>query len=120
MIRLRALGYGWCLEQSGDRRGAIVAYRAVLKQTWPLEKTKALGMDLRGTITEEAIDYLIPLLDAKGDKEEIARLRGYLADGSHAPRAIHSDRCAIERVAARASVGRVESSHEIRRRRQRT
>jgi len=75
--------------------------------------------DLRGTITEEAIDYLIPLLDAQRDREEIARLRGYLADAAHTPRPLLRSLC-HERIAARASVGRVESSRAIRRRRQRT
>jgi tetratricopeptide (TPR) repeat protein len=81
------LGYGWCLEQGGNRGNAIAAYRAVLELTWPLEKTKRWD-NFRRTITEEAIDYLIRLLDAQRDREEIARLRGYLADAGYAPRAI--------------------------------
>lgn len=73
------LGYGWCLQQAGERERAVAAYRAVVADT---VARKFLG------VTVEAADYLIPLLDANRDAEEITRLRGYRAELERLPRAV--------------------------------
>jgi hypothetical protein len=96
------LGYAWCIDQSGDKSGAITAYRHVISEAWRIEQglvshmmvgTSPLGLgrgnSLRGgvsapqtslspgfrSITLEASTYLTPLLDPEKDKEELATLR---------------------------------------------
>lgn len=81
------LGYGWCLQQAGYKTAAIRAYRDVIADAWPRERTRRTNA-LMPTVTEEAAGYLIPLLDAAQDKEEIARLRSYIAESGKLPRAI--------------------------------
>ena len=70
-----ALGYAWCVEQSGQKRKAVRKYRMVIKAAW--EKEKDLKEANLGwySVTVEAAGYLIPLLDKDGDKEEIKTLQ---------------------------------------------
>lgn len=70
-----ALGYAWCVEQSGDKRKAIKEYRKVIKVAWEKEKdTKQAGLGWH-SVTAEAAGYLIPLLDRDQDREEINGLQ---------------------------------------------
>jgi tetratricopeptide (TPR) repeat protein len=76
------LGYGWCLEQLGDRSKAITAYRQVVLEAWTREARVdqsgriASGVSPLGTsITSEAAGYLIPLLDRDRDRDEVATLQ---------------------------------------------
>ena len=81
------LGYGWCLQQARNLPAAIEAYRTVVNEARPLEKTKGFSV-FRGSVTAEASGYLIPLLNPQNDKAEIERLRGYIAEDQQLPRAI--------------------------------
>jgi len=94
------LGLAWCLDQSGQRDAALVAYRKVLKTAWKMEVTgdfvfkewvKEVWNDVkawknpihkqnRGSIEigacycEEIIAYMLKLLDPVKDADEIAGL----------------------------------------------
>jgi len=82
------LGHGWVLQQSGDTQGAIKEYRLVIAQAWPGEqKIKAL-MPSQRLFTQEAAEYLVPLLDKTRDAAEIADLRAKQSDIAGRPRAI--------------------------------
>src|SRR5262249_53996475 len=69
------LGRAWCVEQTGDKTAAIKAYREVVEKGWAKEKDLKQGGINPHHITSEAAGYLIPLLDADKDKEEIATLK---------------------------------------------
>jgi hypothetical protein len=70
-----ALGYAWCIEQSGQKHKAIENYRMVIKTAWEKEKDlKEAGLGWH-SVTAEAAGYLIPLLDKDADQKEIATLR---------------------------------------------
>jgi tetratricopeptide (TPR) repeat protein len=82
------LGLAWCLEQARRKDDAVAAYRALIRDAWMTEKDlKALGLGGR-TITAEAAGYLLPLLDADKDREEIAELRDRVARLQKLPRPI--------------------------------
>lgn len=69
------LGRAWVLEQSGEKKEAVAAYRATIKKAWEKEKEAQVG-GLGGRFyTAEAAEYLVPLLDAEADKKEIAELK---------------------------------------------
>jgi hypothetical protein len=82
------LGRAWLIEQSGDKEGAIKAYRTVIENGWQKEK------DLRGGplggnfITTEAAGYLTPLLDKEKDKDEIKTLQERTAKLAKLPRPV--------------------------------
>ena len=83
-----ALGYAWCLEQSGDKQRSIKQYRLVIDAAWAKErdlKRADLGWH---SITGEAAGYLIPLLDGNTDKAEINRLKERINVLSTVPRPI--------------------------------
>jgi tetratricopeptide (TPR) repeat protein len=82
------LGHGWVLQQSGDRQGAIEEYRAVVKSAWPTEQKIKHLMPGQRLYTQEAIGYLLPLLDADGDRQEIAELSRMKSEIESKPRAI--------------------------------
>ena len=85
---LARLGYGWTLEQSGDKSTAIREYRAVIEQAWPKERDRR-GLEVGGRFyTHETAGYLIPLLDPKKDAVEIAELRTRMKQLDAVPRAI--------------------------------
>ncbi len=83
---LARLGYGWVLEQSGEKAAAIEEYRAVITRAWPKE-TKASRTG-RPYFTEEAAGYLIPLLDPQRDGAEIRTLKERRAELRGRPRPI--------------------------------
>jgi tetratricopeptide (TPR) repeat protein len=83
-----ALGYAWCLDQSGDKETAIQEYRKVIEAGWQKEKdmkTAPLGFH---SVTAEAARYLIPLLDPDKDEAEIAALKKRMQQLSMVPRPI--------------------------------
>jgi tetratricopeptide (TPR) repeat protein len=73
--RVAQLGLGWCLAQAGERDAAIAALRQVVENGWPADRTDLSVWHGQRSLTEEAIRYLVPLLDREKDEEEIARLR---------------------------------------------
>jgi tetratricopeptide (TPR) repeat protein len=82
------LGYGWVRQQAGDTERAIAEYRRVVQLAWAKEeKVKAL-MPSQRFYTQEAIDYLLPLLDRKKDAAEIQDLMSKQTDMKSRPRAI--------------------------------
>ena len=62
--QIARLSLGWCLDQSGDKAGAIAIYRGLVE---PDARNQYIGA--------EAIGYLIPLLDPAKDAAEISSLR---------------------------------------------
>jgi len=83
-----ALGYAWCIDQSGDKQKAIKQYRLVIDAAW--EKEKDLKRANLGwhSITAEAAGYLIPLLDSNADQAEINRLKERINVLSSVPRPV--------------------------------
>jgi len=70
-----ALGYAWCVEQSGQKRKAVEEYRKVIEAAWEQEKDlESAGVGWH-SVTAEAVGYLIPLLDKDEDHEEIKTLK---------------------------------------------
>ncbi len=69
------LGYGWCLEQSGQKDKAIAEYRKVIKKGWDKERSIELGDLGWHSVVVEASGYLKPHLDAKTDKAELDDLK---------------------------------------------
>jgi tetratricopeptide (TPR) repeat protein len=69
------LGLGWCLAQAGERDAALAQLRKVVETASPLESENGLVFQGQRSLTEEAIRYLVPLMDPDKDREEIAALR---------------------------------------------
>jgi hypothetical protein len=86
--RVAQLGLGWCLTQAGERGAAVAALRQVVESGWPEDRTDLDVWHGQRSLTEEAIRYLVPLLDREKDKEEIARLRKRASELSRMPRPI--------------------------------
>lgn len=82
------LGLAWTIEQSGDKKAAIEAYRKVIEAGWAKEKERKTGPLGGHFVTKEASDYLIPLLDPEKNKEEIDELRARSARLMKLPRPI--------------------------------
>lgn len=83
-----ALGYAWCIDQSGDQQKAIERYRLVVDAAWQKEKDlKRAGLGWH-SITAEAAGYLILLLNPNVDKNEINELKERIALMSTVPRPI--------------------------------
>ena len=73
------LGLAWCLEQAGETDEAIEQYRQTIEDAWENEEDLN-SLSLSGsTLTMEAAGYLIPLLDAQDDADEIAELEERVA-----------------------------------------
>lgn len=70
-----ALGHAWCIEQSGQKGKAVLEYRKVIRAAWEKEKDLTTAPMYSESITAEAADCLIPLLDKDKDEEEIKTLR---------------------------------------------
>ena len=86
--RVAQLGLGWCLVQAGDREAAITALRQVVESGWPADRSDLHVWQGQRSLTEEAIRYLVPLLDREKDKEEIARLRSRASELARMPRPV--------------------------------
>jgi tetratricopeptide (TPR) repeat protein len=82
------IGYAWTLEQSGNAAAAIAEYRRVVDQAWPKEENAKFAAPGQRFYTEEAVRYLIPLLSAQRDADEIAALRAKAERLARVPRAI--------------------------------
>jgi tetratricopeptide (TPR) repeat protein len=85
---LARLGLGWTLDQSGDRPGAIAAYRAVVERAWPKERGAKFAELGQRFYSVEAAEYLIPLLDPKADAQEISELRSRMSQLDRLPRPV--------------------------------
>jgi hypothetical protein len=85
---LARLGYGWTLDQSGDKSSAIVEYRRVIERAWPKEQSARGSMPGERFYTQETAGYLIPLLDPSRDAKEIEELRRRITHLRALPRAI--------------------------------
>lgn len=73
------LGHAWAIDKSVDRTRAILLYRGIVNDAWPVESkmtTAGLGWQ---SVTAETASYLIPLLDPVKDKDEIATLQDHIA-----------------------------------------
>lgn len=84
---LARLGYGWVLEQAGEKARAIEEYRKVIASAWRKEKDARMR-SLRPFFTHEAATYLIPLLDPQRDTAEIDELRSRQRELAKRPRAV--------------------------------
>ncbi len=84
------LGLAWVTEQAGKKSEAIKLYRSLVEEAWEKNKEKDLkSLGLTGeTITTEAGSYLIALLDAEKDKDEIGTLKNRIATLKKLPRPI--------------------------------
>ena len=65
------LGFAWCLDQAGQRDEAIAEYRRVIDLASPNMTDRGRRWPL---MAAEAAGYLLLLLDARRDREEIASL----------------------------------------------
>jgi tetratricopeptide (TPR) repeat protein len=83
-----ALGYAWCLEQSGDKQEAIREYRKIIEAAWKKEKDLKRAPLGWHSVTAEAAGYLIPLLDKQKDRVEIATLQRRAEQAGRVPRPI--------------------------------
>jgi len=68
------LGLAWCLQQQGQTREAIAAYRTVINDAWTSDSTRKAVEDGLSTVTTEAVTFLVPLLDPVADRAEIRTL----------------------------------------------
>jgi tetratricopeptide (TPR) repeat protein len=82
------LGRGWARRQAGDAAGAAADLRRVIATAWPQDSKTKMLMPSQRFITQEAIDYLLPLLDEKRDAAEIRELLSMHAEMKNRPRAI--------------------------------
>lgn len=82
------LGLGWCLDQAGDKAAAIQLFREVIEKGWETEHKLKAGPLGGNFITKEASSYLIPLLDAKKDLDEIESLQQRVAILNKLPRPV--------------------------------
>ena len=98
------IGYGWALEQSGDKKAAAAEYRRVIEQAWPKEQNAKFAELGQRFYTEEAGRYLIALLDPQRDAAEIAEMRSRVEKLGRVPRPITpiaiplSDRATVKRI----------------------
>jgi tetratricopeptide (TPR) repeat protein len=85
---LARLGYGWMLEQAGEKARAIVEYRRVISDAWKKDVRNPVLHAGQRFFTAETAGYLIPLLDPARDAAEIADLRAKLEVLAQKPRSI--------------------------------
>ena len=69
------LGLAWCLVQAGDKEAAAREFRAVNEAAWIKEKDMKSAEREFPSITVEAFNHLLPLLDKDKDAKEIAILK---------------------------------------------
>jgi hypothetical protein len=82
------LGLAWCQEQAGDKEAAIAGYREVTSKAWEKDHKAKVGPLGGNFVTKEAAGYLIPLLDAKKDENEIDDLKARVALLNKLPRPV--------------------------------
>jgi hypothetical protein len=106
------MGLGWTLSQSGDTAGAIEVLRNLVAQAHADPKRGPMVFSGFRSLIEEAVMYLVPLLDPERDRAEIDRLKALAADAAKRPRPITpiavplADRIgALDIVTPEASVG---------------
>jgi hypothetical protein len=95
-VSLPRLGHAWTLQQAGRVNEAVAEYRQAIALAWPgdqrvNDRDPRNGLFLHSGyvfITEEAVRFLIPLLDVEKDAAEIATLRERTAFIAKGPRAI--------------------------------
>jgi tetratricopeptide (TPR) repeat protein len=73
------LGLGWCLDQAGDKKSALGAYRKAIELAWKAESGMQT-LEAGAGATEEIAGYMLKLLDPKADAEELKKVRGYQAE----------------------------------------
>ena len=83
-----ALGYAWCIDQSGRKQEAIALYRKLITEAWEHEKDRKRAPLGWHSITAEAAGYLIPLLDKGADQAEIKTLQDRIEQMGRVPRPI--------------------------------
>ena len=81
------LGLAWCLDQSGDKTGALNLYRQVFKDAFYQEKESKGGM-YSWSITVETAEYLRKLLDPVKDKKELDSINAAVSEINKLPRYI--------------------------------
>jgi hypothetical protein len=69
------LELAWCLVQAGDKTAAAREFRAVIEAAWIKEKDMNSADWKFPSITAEAFNHLLPLLDKDKDAKEIANLK---------------------------------------------
>jgi hypothetical protein len=83
-----AIGLGWTLKESGDKAAAIAQLRQAADLGWYHDSPSGSSLGDQRSLTEEAVQYLIPLLDQVKDAAEIATLNSRVSDLRRRPRAI--------------------------------
>jgi tetratricopeptide (TPR) repeat protein len=83
-----ALGYAWCIDQSGKKQEAIALYRKLIAEAWEREKDRSHAPLGWHSITAEAAGYLIPLLDKDTDQAEVKTLQDRIEQMGRVPRPI--------------------------------
>lgn len=82
------IGQAWVTAEAGKKDDAVKLYRKLIADAWETEKDlQALGLGGH-TVTGEAGGYLIALLDAEKDKDEIAALKEKAAKLAKLPRPV--------------------------------
>jgi hypothetical protein len=82
------MGLGWTLSESGDKVGAIEVLRKLVAQAQADPKAGPMVFYGFRSLTEEAVLYLVPLLDSERDRAEIDHLKALAADAARRPRPI--------------------------------
>jgi tetratricopeptide (TPR) repeat protein len=84
------LGYGWVLNEAGDKARAIEQFRRVIEIAWPSEKDMKFRSVGKLTYVHEVAGYLMPLLDPRArrsrDRGSPSETRAFRPDapGHHA------------------------------------
>jgi len=83
------IGLAWATQEMGKKDEAIKLFRKLVEDAWEKKDMKLQALGLTGeTITTEGGGYLIALLDAEKDKEEIAKIQERIAKLRKLPRPI--------------------------------
>ncbi|MGJ4949111.1 hypothetical protein [Bradyrhizobium sp. HKCCYLS20291] len=73
------LGLAWLTEQAGNKDDAVKQYRKIAAAAWEKDKKQTM-IGLGGyTLTGEIASYLVPLLNVRWDRHEIATLQDRVA-----------------------------------------
>lgn len=82
------LGHAWLLKAADKKEQAMKELRKVIEKAWAKEKDKKVAGLGWHSVTAEAANYLIPLLDKDKDSKEIAELQKRIAKMKRLPRPI--------------------------------